>query len=209
MEKYIVIGDSGHAKVITDCIASSGDSVIAYLDDKYNEIFYENEIVKGPVAQIHSFLKQDIKVVIAVGNNIIRKKIVDYLNIPNEKYGVIVHKSAIVSENALIENGTVIMPNCVINAGAKIGKQTIINTGSIIEHDCEIFDFAHISPGTVLTGGVVVEEGTQIGAKSVVIPLVNIGEWSMIGAGSTVINDIGDYVTAVGSPAKVIRKKEA
>lgn len=45
-----------------------------------------------------------------------------------------------------------------------------------------------------------------IGANSVILPGVNIGDNSVIGAGSVVTKDIPSNVIAVGNPCKVLRK---
>lgn len=205
--KYILIGDSGHSKVIEDCIRANGHQVIAKLDDKYPTIFKEGSYTKGPIAAIETILDQETKVVISIGNNEIRKKIVDRLQLKLECYGTVVHPSAIVSPSCTIANGTVVMPNVVINADSVVGNHVILNTSCIIEHDCIVQDFAHISPSAVLTGGVSVHEGTQIGARSSVNPTLQIGKWTIVGAGSTVINDIPDKVTAVGVPTKIIKER--
>jgi len=205
--KYILIGDSGHGKVIEDCIRANGHQVIAKLDDKYQSIFQEDIYTKGPISAVENILDEETKVVISIGHNQIRKKIVERLQLTSACYGTVVHPSAIVSSSSTIANGTVVMPNVVINADCIVGNHVILNTSCIIEHDCIVHDFAHISPGAVLTGGVSVDEGTQIGARSSVNPSIQIGKWTTIGAGSAVINDIPDYVTAVGVPAKLIKER--
>ncbi|MFY0741936.1 acetyltransferase [Solibacillus silvestris] len=207
MQKIILIGDSGHSKVIEDSIRSNGDKIIAKLDDKYSEKFTEGSLVKGPISLLAELFSLEIKVVIAIGQNPTRKKIVDMLNLPRENYARIIHKSAVVGTNVKIGFGTVVMPGVVINADSDIGAHVIVNSNSTIEHDCKVEDFVHISPATTLTGNVSVAQGTQIGAGSVVIPGKNIGSWSMLGAGSTVLSDIPSNVTAVGVPAKVIKKE--
>jgi serine acetyltransferase len=49
-----------------------------------------------------------------------------------------------------------------------------------------------------------VREGASIGARSVCVAPVIIGRWAMIGAGSTVVNDVPDYALMVGVPARRI-----
>lgn len=207
MTEYILIGDSGHAKVIEDCIIANAHKVIAKLDDKYTSIFKEGPYTKGPLSCIEDLIGDNTKVIVSIGNNSIRKKIINRLKLKQEQYGIVIHPSAIISPSVTIQSGTVIMPNVVINADSQIGEHVILNTACVVEHDCKIDDFSHISPGAILTGGVNVGEGTQIGAKSSVLPLVKIGYWSMIGAGSVVIKSIENNVTAVGVPAKVIKKE--
>ncbi|MBS7344074.1 MAG: acetyltransferase [Caryophanon sp.] len=207
MRRFILIGDSGHSKVITDCITSNGDQVIAKLDDKYTERFEGEAIIKGPLSLLDQLLDENVFVVIAIGSNKVRKLLVEKLHLPLEHYGTVIHKSAIVSESAQIGYGTVVMPSAIINADAKIGNHCIINSSAIVEHDNCVNDYVHISPNTTLTGNVRIGEGTQVGAASVVIPGVEVGVWTMIGGGSTVVRNIEDHVTAVGNPAKVIKKE--
>lgn len=48
MTNFILIGDSGHAKVIEDCIVAAHGKVIAKLDDKYTTLFQEGPYLKAP-----------------------------------------------------------------------------------------------------------------------------------------------------------------
>jgi maltose O-acetyltransferase len=57
-------------------------------------------------------------------------------------------------------------------------------------------------------GDIVVEDGVWIGACSIILPGVTIGENSVIGAGSVVTKSIPANSIAVGSPARVIKNKE-
>ncbi len=47
-----------------------------------------------------------------------------------------------------------------------------------------------------------------VGAFSIILQGVNIGDHSVIGASSVVVSDIPPKVVAVGNPAKVIRTFE-
>ncbi|PUB10185.1 acetyltransferase [Paenisporosarcina sp. OV554] len=205
----ILVGDSGHAKVITDCVHSiKGFRVVAKLDDKYLEKHFAEGFIKGPLAILKEIMiEYSAKVLIAIGNNTVRKNIVDKFNFVDSDFISIVHENAVISDSAVIGIGTVVMPGVVINADARIGNHVILNTNSVIEHDCIVEDCVHISPGSILTGGVSVGEGSHIGAGSTIIPLQSIGNWSVIGAGSVVVSDIEDRVTAVGVPARVIKRE--
>lgn len=204
--EIILIGDSGHAKVIRDCVHSSGDKVIAMLDDKYKEVSIQSDVIKGPIEYVHSLLEQNnSKVVIAIGNNIIRKEIVKRLSLSDSNYATILHKKVIVSDSSQIDVGTVVMPGVTINADCQIGKHCIINSNAVVEHDCIINEYAHISPNCTLTGGVQIGQGVHLGASSTVIPLKSVGNWTKVGAGAVVVNDLPDKCTAVGAPAKPIK----
>ncbi len=206
MMKVAIIGQGGHSKVIQDIIAAmEGIEIIGYFDDKFDLASEQQGTYYGPIYFAVRLREQvkDLKFIVAIGNNRIRKIIVEKLNFLDEDYAVLIHPSAIISSSAKIGNGSVIMANAVVNADADIRKHTIINSGSVIEHDTTVGDYAHISPKATLTGSVIVEEGVHVGAGATLIPQVIVGKWAVIGAGATVIRDIPSECTAVGTPAVV------
>ncbi|MFJ7830502.1 acetyltransferase [Peribacillus sp. NPDC097284] len=207
--RIVIIGEGGHSKVIKDIIDSiKGYEVIGFLDDKYEQTLVKEHLFFAPLSTVSNLLDHftDIKFIIAIGDNHVRKKIAHELNISDSFYVTLQHPSSIISSSTQIGVGTVIMPFSVINADTKIGRHTIINTGAVIEHDNNIGDFVHISPHATLTGSVKVEDGVHIGAGSTLIPNVEIGEWSVIGAGATAINNIPPHSLAVGTPAMLKNK---
>ncbi len=188
-------GASGHGSVIKEILEANNIMVDAFIDDNLSI----DE--KSGLPVLHSADNAD-EVIVSIGDNEIRKMIVDKLNC---RFGIAVHPSAIVSPYARIGEGTVVMPGSVINAGAKIGKHCIINTGACVDHECVIDDFAHISPNVALCGQVHVGEGTLVGVGSSIIPCVHIGDWSIIGAGAVILKDVPSEVTVVGVPGRVIK----
>ena len=101
--------------------------------------------------------------------------------------------------------------------GLKLGFATDIGAFSYINAKCgvtiedEVQIGSHCSVYSVSTiddksGEVVLKRNCRIGSHSTVLPGVTIGENSIIGAHSLVINDIPDNVIAFGVPAKVYRK---
>ncbi|MBR5285821.1 MAG: sugar O-acetyltransferase [Clostridia bacterium] len=113
-------------------------------------------------------------------------------------------------------------------AGKKvhIGKSVYANFNLTLVDDGEIFidDYVMIAPNvTICTGShpidpelrekivqynlpVHIKRNAWIGAGSVILPGVTIGENSVVGAGSVVTRDIPDNVVAVGNPCKVLRE---
>ncbi|RLQ96347.1 acetyltransferase [Falsibacillus albus] len=202
-----VIGAGGHSRVIQELIGINGFQLIGLFDDKFEDDHYFQNLYTGPISSTKKIKVKfsEVKFIIAIGDNRNRKLIFERLQLDEDDYISLIHPSAIVSRSAKIGNGTVIMPRSVINAEARIGAHVIINTSSIIEHDTMLDSFVHISPNAVLTGGVKVREGAHVGASATFIPCTNAGEWSTIGAGAVVNQDIPPYHTAVGIPAKVIK----
>ena len=198
-KEVIIIGASGHGKVIADIIEKSGDKVIGFLDDDLTK-----KGVIGPVCDCVKYKEKQF--IIGIGNIEIRKRIAD--EYPELSYYTAVHPAAVISSDASIAEGTAVMANAVINASAVIGKHSIINTASVVEHDNRVGDFVHISPGAVLCGGVNVGNNTQIGAGSVVRNNMTICQNVLVGCGACVVKDITENGTYIGVPAKKQRNTE-
>lgn len=199
-EKVIIIGASGHGKVVADIIKKSGDTIVGFLDDNpdLDETFLGFPVL-GKIEKFQDY--KNSKFVIAIGNANIREKIAESMN--GVKWYTAIHPSAQISEIVTsIGEGTVVMANAVINSGARIGRHCIINSGAIVEHDNQIEDFVHISVGTKLAGTVHVGKSSWIGIGTVVNNNLSICERCMIGAGAVVVRNIKEPGTYVGVPAR-------
>ncbi len=209
LSKLVLIGGGGHCKSVID---------VAKRMDCFEEIVVTDQNVERGVkvlgctvvgtddclAELHQQgFEYAFVTVGSVKINQLREKIANKVKVLGYQFPVIRDPSAIVSDSAIIGDGTFIGKNVVINADAKIGKHCIINTGAIIEHECNIDDFTHISVGTTLCGEVNIGKNCMIGSRSSVIQCLKIGDNCVVGAGAVVINNLPDNNTAVGVPARV------
>ncbi|WP_281532036.1 acetyltransferase [Anaerocolumna aminovalerica] len=207
MKPVIIIGASGHGKVVADIIQESGDKVIGFLDDnpKLPNTFVGCPVL-GVVEEYKNFVDK-AEFVIAIGNAFIREKIADKLS--KAKWYTAIHPAAVISSlDVSIAEGTVVMANAVINPGSTIGKHCIINSGAVVEHDNIIEDFVHVSIGAKLAGTVHIGKATWIGVGSVVSNNISVCAECMIGAGAVVVNNIENIGIYVGVPAFRLEKKD-
>ena len=199
----LIIGAGGHGKVVADAILSAGMPLLGFLDDNPDTI--GQQILGYPVlGNIAQWLEFDADgLVIAVGNNRIRRMIQQKLEASaHPNWITVIHPKAIVAASLKVGVGTVVMAGAIVNPDTVIGQHTIINTGATVDHDCVIGDYVHIAPGVHLAGGVTVGNNTLIGIGSAVIPSCQVGEDTTVGAGSVVIKDIPSSVVAKGVPAR-------
>ena len=201
MNKTIdIIGFGGHSKVILDVAKFNNYNVFNFhhenkkLDKTSKEYNILNTIIIENITN---------DTIIAIGNNHVRQKLSIELSFSN--FIILKHPSAIIGNDVQIDIGTVIMAGVIIQPGTKIGKHCIINTGACIDHDVVIQDFVHIAPRCSIAGGVEIGEGTFLGIGTIVKNNINIGSWSIIGAGSVVVKDLISNITAVGNPAHIIK----
>ncbi len=192
-----IYGKSGHGKVIADMAKLLGYTEIIWVDDDASKEAFAFLV----------FLEfyHTLPIVLAIGDNAMRKEVMQKLLSYHLNVATLVHPSAVISPSADIGKGSVVMANSVVNAGAVIGEGVILNSASVIEHETVIEDFVHISPKAGLAGNVHIKTLSHIGIGANVIQGVSVGESTVIGAGSVVIDDIPANVTAVGVPARVIK----
>lgn len=205
-EQVIIVGASGHGKVVADIVQLAGDQVVGFLDDNSN---LPNLFVGLPVlGRVDKFKNyKSCQFIIAIGNAAIRKRISEKMK--NVQWYTAIHPSAIVSDvEVSIGEGTVVMANAVINAGTTIGKHCIINSSAVVEHDNHIEDFVHVSVGAKLAGNVHVGNSTWIGIGASVSNNLCICENCMIGAGAVVVRSIDEQGIYVGVPSRKICTKE-
>jgi len=128
-KSVVIVGASGHGKVVADIVLKNKDNIVGFLDDNTElaESFAGFPVL-GTTDQYQKY--SDACFVIAIGNAAVREKLVDKLK--NVSWYTAIHPTAVISElDVNIGEGTVVMANAVINAGARIGKQCIINTGAV------------------------------------------------------------------------------
>jgi UDP-3-O-[3-hydroxymyristoyl] glucosamine N-acyltransferase len=74
-----------------------------------------------------------------------------------------------------------------------------------VGHDTSIGNFTTISPGCHISGNVKVGKTVYFGTGSVTVERIDIQDYTIIGAGATVVKSITETGTYVGTPAKKMK----
>ena len=182
----IIIGYSGHSYGIIECAIDNGVDISGYndLSEKKFNPYHLKFITYSDLISIKA------KIFISIGDNLKRREVFFKHQSQSQFEINLIHKTAVISSSATIENQVFVSMGCVLNAYSKIGFGSIINSGSIIEHQSQIGTFSHIAPGCTLCGNVTIGDNTLIGAGTVVLPNIKIGNNVIVGAGSIVLKDI-------------------
>jgi len=107
----------------------------------------------------------------------------------------------------------------VIEHHVKIGNRVRIHSQAFIPEFTVLEDECWIGPNVVITNalhplcpkakeclrGPRIHRGAKVGANATLLPDIDIGEFSLIGAGAVVVKDVPPYKVVAGNPAKVIK----
>ena len=152
-------------------------------------------------------LKQSLNNVI-VGENV---KIFDFVN----AYGCRIDDNSKVGAFVEIQKNVIIGKNCKISSHSFLCEGVIIEDNVFIGHGV-MFINDHFPRATNLDGTsqsekdwVVIEttikKGASIGSNATILCGIEIGENSLVGAGSVVTKNVPSNTIVAGNPAKVIK----
>lgn len=202
MKRLLIVGASGHGKVVADAALLSGWDEVVFADARYPE---QTQVRNWPVISTEGALDKPMAdidgVVVAIGHNRTRLAIQQRLANLGWPIVTIIHPRATVSPFALIGIGSVLCAGAVVNVDAVVGAAAIINTGAVVEHDCVLGAGVHVSPNAALAGGVTVDDCTWIGMGACVRQLVQVGSDVVVGASAAVVGDVLSGQTVKGVPA--------
>ena len=202
MHKLVILGASGHGKVVADIVRLTGQyDQMVFLDDNESQPPIMGIPIIGDCGSADKLL-QDADFFVAIGNAKLRKRFLDELTQKGANIATLIHPGAVIGSGVEVGAGSVVMAGAVLNAECKLGRGCIVNTCASVDHDCIIGDYVHISVGAHLAGTVAVGNSTWIGAGAIVNNNITITESCMIGSGAVVVKDIQQSGTYVGVPAR-------
>ncbi len=108
------------------------------------------------------------------------------------KTGIEIHPAAKLGRRVFIDHGT----GVVIGATAEVGDDTVIYQGVTLGGTGKDTGKRHPTIG----------KNVMIGAGAKVLGPITVGDNSRIAAGSVVLHDVPENSTAVGTPARVVRR---
>ena len=214
MDNIVIIGSSGHAKVVIDIVEQEGRYKIAGLLDRYRKagdqtLGYQ---VLGQEEDLPELTTRHTLrgAIVAIGDNFIRSKVATCVReiCPDLPFVRAIHPKASTAKDVSIGEGTVIMAGVAINPCCSIGRFCILNTNSSLDHDSVMEDFSSLAPRVTTGGNCRIGGYSAVSIGAVLIQGIHIGQHSVLGAGSTALKDLDSFKVAYGSPAKPVRDRK-
>ena len=217
MNKAILWGGTGQAKVVRRILEAQGIKVIAVIDDTPNlkKTFSDIPLYKG-FAEFANYIGDgelsEVGFVVTIGNNKActnskaRIKLSEYCKSLSLIPLSAIHKDAFIDIDVTLGKCLQVHAGAKIISESVIGDCCIINTGANVDHECVLEKGVEISPNATLCGLVHVGENSWIGANATILPRINIGKNCVIGAGAVVTKDVPDNTIVAGNPARVLEE---
>jgi len=202
MQDLIIIGagNVGGFLVLNQELFQDNFNIIGFLDDDKKKIGkkFWNITVLGSIDEIHNYKKAAIA--IGISSPLVKRKILrkigDSFDFPN-----FISNNAWLSNKVKIGKGIIIYPGVSINHESEIGNFVVINMNCAIGHNSTIEKCCSLAPGVNFAGFTYLESFVQIGIGASTIQRVRIGEGTIIGGQSMLINNVDQYSTYAGVPA--------
>lgn len=144
MKSLLIVGAGGHGKVVKETADALGKfERIEFLDDV-------NPKAIGKLEEMEKFQDQFDCIFPAVGNNELRRKIMENAKKMDYEVPILVHPTAYVSPSAKLGNGTIVEAMAVIHTKAVVEEGCIIAIGALVDHEALIEKYTYISCGTIV-----------------------------------------------------------
>jgi len=189
--------------------------LMGFLNDGYNvgtELGKFKKVkVIGKSKDIYGFIKRDDIYVILLYKTMKKEKEMwqQYLklNIPREKFINLIHPTAIVPEgHCEIGNGILMAANSQLSADTVISDNCILFGNSFIGHNTTLEKYVTVANNVSIGARVHVGKAAHIGSNCTIRQGVKIGNYSIVGMGSLVLQDVPENTIAIGVPARIVEK---
>jgi UDP-perosamine 4-acetyltransferase len=205
---WVLLGAGGHASVVLallrelhcDVVCVSDPALLAQSKLEWHGLpVCDDGTVLAQYSPTHVFLANGVGFVQTPEP---RQGVFDTYAQKGYIFPALVHPFSWVAPDVIVEEGVQIMAGAVVQAGTQLGANTLVNTGARIDHGCQIGPHSHVACGAILCGTVHLGTHTFIGAGAVVIQGISLGDHCTVGAGSVVLHSQASHHRLVGSPAR-------
>lgn len=155
--RLLVVGAGGHGRSVAEAAELTGRFEVAgFLDDSLpsGETVLGVPVL-GQVANMANHRGIFDQVIVAIGNNAVRERLLHQLTLVGFELATVVHPLAIVSPSAVLGAGSAVMAGAIVGTEAHLGIGVIVNCGAVVDHHATVEDVGHLGVNSSMAGGTV------------------------------------------------------
>lgn len=199
MKEVIILGTGGFASELVDYIYDNNKysdekiNIVGFLDiNNENYLKYSfNEPFLGSEDTYE--IKDEYTYYLAIGNDKVRKNIIEKIKLKGIEFENFIHHSVILSRNTNIGKGNIFAPNVIIGPNTFIGDYNLFNYNTSIAHDCKVGNNNNFAPNVTITGYCEIVDDNLFGVSSGLTPNITVGNNNKVQAGLIINKTISDH----------------
>lgn len=166
--RLLIVGAGGHGRSVAEAAEMSGQfKVVGFLDDSISvgDVVLGSPVL-GPVVSMANHRSVYDQAIVAIGNNVVREKLMRQFSEAGVALAKVIHPSALVSPSATVGTGTAVMAGAIVGTETRLGLGVIVNCGAVVDHHAIVEDFGHLGVNACMSGGTVLGFGAWMQAGS-------------------------------------------
>jgi sugar O-acyltransferase (sialic acid O-acetyltransferase NeuD family) len=170
--RLLIIGAGGHGRSVAEAAELSGAfDMFGFLDDglPVGQTVLMSSILGtigglGSVDHLRRYRTACDQAIVAVGNNAVREKLMQYLIDMDFDLATVIHPRAFVSPSAVVGMGSAVMAGAIVGTEAHLGIGVIVNCCAVVDHHAKVGDFGHLGVSACMAGGSILGRNAWIQA---------------------------------------------
>lgn len=208
--RVAILGMGGHGReclfIARSMIAAGADiQVVGFYDDGPSDDDLARVAALG-YPHLGTFpdllVQRDLEVCLGVGAPSVRWRLDQLLLEAGLAGAVLVHPDSTVGDDVALSEGCVIFPGARLTTNIQLGRHTHLHPNVTVGHDTMMGDYVSINPSASLSGGCTVGRGAFVGAGSLVLQGLTLGESCVVGGAACVVRDVAPGALVKGVPAR-------
>jgi sugar O-acyltransferase (sialic acid O-acetyltransferase NeuD family) len=152
------------------------------------------------------------RVLVCAGSGQARRSIVAGLlglGVGPDRFVTVRHPSVDLPDGCSVGPGSILLANVTLTTDVRVGSHVVAMPAVTLTHDDVVHDFATVCGGVTLGGSVTVREAAYLGMNSSVREGCTVGRDAVLGMGAVLLEDLPDFQTWVGVPARLVVRRTA
>jgi sugar O-acyltransferase (sialic acid O-acetyltransferase NeuD family) len=215
MKRIAVIGAGGFAREVAWLIRDINANEPSYnfqgftLSDMSKKGIHDSsELLLGDFDWIEKNIGSIDALAIGVGTPVVREKIAieAQARFPTIEWPPLLHPTANLDRSScVIEKGIILCAGVIATVNVTFGSFCAVNLACTIAHEACIGAYSVLNPTTNISGGVKLGKSVLVGTGAQILPYLQIGDGSTVGAGAVVTRDVPGGETVFGIPARLLK----